>query len=42
MVGFGNEFQDKKQNSKTRINKNAEKIINQAFFCILKEILKKR
>ena len=31
MKGFGNEFEIKKQNTKTRINKNREKIINQAF-----------
>ena len=31
MKGFGNEYANKKQNSKTKIYKNIEKLINQAF-----------
>ena len=31
MKGFGNEYENKKQNSKTKIYKNTEKLINQAF-----------
>ena len=31
MKGFGDEFENKKQNSKTKIDKNTEKLINQAF-----------
>ena len=31
MKGFGNEYANKKQNSKTKIYKNTEKLINQAF-----------
>ena len=31
MVGFGNKFKNKKQNTKIKINKNTEKIIKQGF-----------
>ena len=31
MKGFGDEFENKKQNSKTKIDKNTEKLIKQAF-----------
>ncbi len=31
MIGFGNKFENKKRNTKIKIDKNKEKIINQAF-----------
>ena len=31
MVGFGNEFKNKKQNTKTKLDRKKEKIVHQAF-----------